>query len=283
MKSKKVWIILVCCAPLLFMPNKALAMSVEEACQECADTFQKLTDQVNSLSADSTPEEVAAVKDAIAQAEFPEADETAQEESSGLAGSMTDADLNECTSVNFMFAKLQMELAQNSKNKALEYIQQIESLQAEHKQVAAYVEDARQLQAEAASSGESTEMPDEMLAYMDTNGLKYDTTDNDHIHSRDEWDVAIQSLMAKDETIGMDIQTAMRFVQDFMGQYNSYTQDVRTAIENGMVSSNQVTRGQTMAGGAGSAGLMVTCGLAGVVLGVAATLLALKLRKKNQG
>lgn len=282
MKSRKVWIILVCCAALLFMPNKALAMTAEEACQECADTFQKLTDQVNSLSADSTPEEVAAVKAAITQAEFPEADETAQEGGSGLAGSMTDADL-ENTSVNFMFAKLQMELSQNAKNNALKYIQQIESLQAEHKQVAAYVEDARQLQAEAASSGESTEMPDEMLAYMDTNGLKYDTTDNDHIHSRDEWDVAIQSLMAKDETIGMDIQTAMRFVQDFMGQYNSYTQDVRTAIENGMVSSNQVTRGQTMAGGAGSAGLMVTCGLAGVVLGVAATLLALKLRKKNQG
>ncbi len=282
MKSKKIWIILVCCAVLFFMPNKALAMTVEEASQECADTFQKLTDQINSLSADSTPEEVATVKDAIAQAEFPEADETVQEESSRLAGSMTDADFAD-VSLNAAFAQLQQELSQSAKNTALGNIEQIESLQAEQSKVAAYLAEARQLQAEAASSGESTEMPDEMLAYMDTNGLKYDTTDNDHIHSRDEWDVAIQSLMAKDEDIGTGIQQAMVYVQDYMGQYNSYAQAARTAIERGMGSSNQVARGQTMAGGAGSAGLMVTCGLAGVVLGVAATLLALKLRKKNQG
>ena len=44
--------------------------------------------------------------------------------------------LGTCTSVNFVFAKLQMELAASAKDSALGYIKQIEGAQAEQKEVA---------------------------------------------------------------------------------------------------------------------------------------------------
>ena len=44
--------------------------------------------------------------------------------------------LGTCTSVNFIFAKLQMELAASAKDSALGYIKQIEGAQAEQKEVA---------------------------------------------------------------------------------------------------------------------------------------------------
>ena len=56
---------------------------------------------------------------------------------------------------------------------------------------------------------------------MTTGGVKDPTKATaDSLHNKDEWDVAIQSLQAYQETIGTDIQTKMVYVQDFMGQYN---------------------------------------------------------------
>ena len=56
--------------------------------------------------------------------------------------------------------------------------------------------------------------------------------------------MAIQSLQAYQETIGTDIQTKMVYVQDFMGQYNSYTQGANSAIQSGMQTLTSVARGQ---------------------------------------
>lgn len=67
---------------------------------------------------------------------------------------------------------------------------------------------------------------------------------NDTLHNKDEWDVAIQSLQAYQEQIGTDIQTQMVYVQDFMGQYNSYTQGANSAIQSGMQTLTAVARGQ---------------------------------------
>ena len=144
--------------------------------------------------------------------------------------------LGTCTSVNFTFAKLQMELASAAKNSALGYIKQVENAQKEQKEVAAMLQQARQLQADAkAGNGncswdnKASVMPQEM---------------RDSVHNNDEWDVAIQSLQAYQETIGTDIQTLMVYVQDFMGQYNSYTQGANSAIQSGMQTLTAVARGQ---------------------------------------
>ena len=156
-----------------------------------------------------------------------------------------------CTSVNFTFAKLQMELASAAKNSALGYIKQVENAQKEQKEVAAMLQQARQLQADAkAGNGncswdnKASVMPQEMRDFMDKQGLAYDKTGNDSVHNNDEWDVAIQSLQAYQETIGTDIQTLMVYVQDFMGQYNSYTQGANSAIQSGMQTLTAVARGQ---------------------------------------
>ena len=144
-----------------------------------------------------------------------------------------------------------MELASAAKNSALGYIKQVENAQKEQKEVAAMLQQARQLQADAkAGNGncswdnKASVMPQEMRDFMDKQGLAYDKTGNDSVHNNDEWDVAIQSLQAYQETIGTDIQTLMVYVQDFMGQYNSYTQGANSAIQSGMQTLTAVARGQ---------------------------------------
>lgn len=244
---------------------------------------------------------------------------------SGSVGGV--ASLGTCTSVNFIFAKLQMELAASAKEAAMGYITEIQKTQQEQKKVADminklrdlqtnadakgtsamgtftkdnaekellsikdYITKAKELQTQAGkntksnfeSSGEyeSTMMPSameqyfkdnkisyddsgksarqnkseweqainslkdrksalEVFSYMDTYGLTYNTGS-----SKDDLDVALQSLKARQETIGTDIQTKMVYVQDFMGQYNSYTQGANSAIQSGMQTLTAVARGQ---------------------------------------
>ena len=80
---------------------------------------------------------------------------------------------------------------------------------------------------------------------MTTGGVSKPTKETaDSLHNKDAWDVAIQSLQAYQETIGTDIQTKMVYVQDFMGQYNSYTQGANSAIQSGMQTLTAVARGQ---------------------------------------
>ena len=89
---------------------------------------------------------------------------------------------------------------------------------------------------------------------MDANGLTYSLTTKgvdepttktaDSKHNKDEWDVAIQSLQAHQETLGTDVQTEMVYVQDFMGQYNSFTQGANSAIQSAMQTLTNVARGQ---------------------------------------
>ena len=163
----------------------------------------------------------------------------------GNSGSVGGVDsLGTCTSVNFIFAKLQMELAASAKDSALGYIDQIEQAQKDQKEIADMLQQCRQLQADAKTSGGCTTMPDNIVKFMDKNGLAYDKTGNDTLHNKDEWDVAIQSLQAYQEQIGTDIQTQMVYVQDFMGQYNSYTQGANSAIQSGMQTLTAVARGQ---------------------------------------
>ncbi|MCL1889959.1 MAG: hypothetical protein FWF99_05595 [Desulfovibrionaceae bacterium] len=140
-------------------------------------------------------------------------------------------------SLQLQFAKLQLALSEMSKNSAMNYIDQIQKSQDEQKQVAHLLQQARQLQADAAANKGAaphkncTEMTPEMIKYMKENNLAWDPTGNDYLHNKDEWNVAIQSLQAHLDTLGTDTQQKMVFVQDFMGQYNSYLQGANSAIQ----------------------------------------------------
>jgi hypothetical protein len=144
-------------------------------------------------------------------------------------------------SLQLMFAKLQLSLAESSKANAMEYIQDIQKTQEEQKLVAAYLQQARQKQVQAglnndankAESGEkeSTMMTQEMKDYLVANNLAHDTSGNPLRFNKDEWAVVITSLQARLDSLGTDTQQKMVFVQDYMGQYNSYLQGANSVIQ----------------------------------------------------
>lgn len=131
-------------------------------------------------------------------------------------------------------------------------------------------EGAKQALANSNSSGEceSTMMSTEMENYFKSKGLAYDDAGKSRRQNADEWneailslegrktyievydmcqkygidlpmegdltseriDTIIASLEAAQEEVGSDIQQQMVFIQDYMGQYNSYTQGASSAI-----------------------------------------------------
>ena len=155
------------------------------------------------------------------------------------------------TSLQFMFAKLQMELSEAAKDSAMQKMDQIKASQEERKQVSALLNECRQQQANAkAGTGDcpgdkkASLMSEECQKYMDDHKLAYDKTGNDNRHNEEEWKVAITSLEGRLDEVGSDTQQMMVYVQDFMGQYNSYLQGANTQINNGNQTLQSLARGQ---------------------------------------
>ena len=161
-----------------------------------------------------------------------------------LSQIMADIDLGPTGSIQFQFAKLQMAQSQICKNEAESYMKQIESIQEEQKQCADMIEKARKLQNEAKNGDKCTEMPDDMKKFFDDHGISYDTTGNDDFHSADEWDYNLKSLTNYQEQIGNKTQTLMIYLQDFIGQYNSYQEGAMSAISSATQTLRTVARGQ---------------------------------------
>lgn len=142
-------------------------------------------------------------------------------------------DINTGSSVQFMFAKLQLEQSSLAKDQAESYMNQIKDIQAEQAKTAEMISMARDLQQQAKNGDKCTTMPQEMVDFMNDRGLKYDTTGNDKLHNKDEWEYNLKSLTNYQDTVGNKTQTLMVYVQDFMGQYNSFLQGANSAIKEG--------------------------------------------------
>jgi hypothetical protein len=154
-----------------------------------------------------------------------------QAASVGAAATLANSyDLGPGGSLQFRFAKLQLAMAEICKGKAMDYIDQIERSQEQQKQVSTMLNNARQLQADATDKV-STTMPPEMVKYMDDNNLAYDKKGNDKKHLKAEWDLAITALKDHLDQLGTNTQQLMVFVQDFMGQYNSYLQGSNSVVQ----------------------------------------------------
>ena len=172
-------------------------------------------------------------------------------------------ELGPTTSLQLMFAKLQLELATTAKTQAMDKMDAIAKVQDEQKLVSQLLNEARQAKADANSgiaAGTQTEtysnrttekntknctlMSKEMVDYMDAHGLAYDKTGGDYNHSSDEWDVAITALESRLEELGTNTQQEMVYVQDYMGQYNSYLQGANTQIANSNQTLTNLARGQ---------------------------------------
>ena len=200
--------------------------------------------------------------------------------------SVSFGELGPTTSLQLMFAKLQLELAETAKTQAMDKMDAISQAQDEQKLVSGLLNEARQAQADAKAGvgndqektqtyelpkkdangnvmhdaqgnvvyetvtetvpkgNNATFMSQEMVDYMDANGLAYDKTANNHSHSADEWDVAITSLESRLEELGTNTQQEVVYIQDYMGQYNSYLQGANTQISNSNQTLTSLARGQ---------------------------------------
>jgi hypothetical protein len=149
-------------------------------------------------------------------------------------------------SLQMAFAKLQMELCQQSKSNAMEYMDSIKEAQKEQKIAADWLNQARQLQSDAKAKGKTktTNMPETMQSYMDRYNLAYDKNDNDRKMNSEEWNVAITSLQSRLDQLSNNTQQKMVFVNDYMGQYNSYLQGANTTIQKSNETLAQISRTQ---------------------------------------
>ena len=167
--------------------------------------------------------------------------------------SISCGDIGVCgtTSLQFMFAKLQIELAEAAKASAMERMNDIQNSQEERKKVSELLNECRQKQSDAkGGTGDcpwdkkASMMSDECVKYMNEHGLAYDKTGNDRANNEEEWKVAITALEGRLDELGSDTQQKMVYVQDFMGQYNSYLQGANTQINNGNQTLQALARGQ---------------------------------------
>ncbi len=160
------------------------------------------------------------------------------------ASSVSLGELGPTTSLQLMFARLQLELAETAKTQAMDKMDAISKAQEEQKFVSQLLNEARQSKADAKSGDKCTRMSQEMVDYMDAHGLAYDKTGNDYLHTSDEWDVAITALEGRLEELGTNTQQEMVYIQDYMGQYNSYLQGANTQIANSNQTLTNLARGQ---------------------------------------
>ncbi|NCD25480.1 MAG: hypothetical protein EOL86_07810 [Deltaproteobacteria bacterium] len=161
-----------------------------------------------------------------------------------LSQIMADIDLGPAGGIQMMFAKLQMAQSQICKSQANDYMKQIQDIQAEQKACADMIEAAR-TQMNAAKTGKNaTAMSPAMKTFFDERGLSYDKTGGDNAHTEKEWEYNLKSLTNYQEQIGSKTQTLMVYLQDFIGQYNSFLQGANTAISNANQVLTNIARGQ---------------------------------------
>ena len=116
-----------------------------------------------------------------------------------------------------------------------------------------------------------------MHDYACYNGsLVYDKTDDVVVYTDEEWEAAIVLPENRLMEPGTETQRQMVYVQEFMGQYNSYLQGANTQIANSSRTLAGLARGQSMYGDS-EAGLAVV----GPAPGRAIALAVHKVRRKN--
>lgn len=229
------------------------------------EQFNKLANSILVIDTDASPEEIDSL---LSQLEG--LDLTGEEDQNELTGSMVGGQ-----SIQQLFAQLQLELAQQSKEQALERISAIQASQERLAQVTEYLNTARQLYAKA--SGNTIQLvPQDMLRFLQSNSLYIPKDPN--FPSAADWQAIIQSLEAFQERISSDTQSQMVYIQDYMGQYNSYVSQT-SAILN--YDAMKGLSGSATMLGMGGAGLAVTALVVGLAAGSLVTALVLGRKQRK--
>ncbi len=210
--------------------------------------------------------------------------DTANENTQGVSYESELPDMNTLgpsNSLRLLYAKLQLELSETAKNQMLEVMNQVAALQEEQKLVSSFLNTARQLQNESKENqNQTSRMPDDMYAYISENNLDYDKSGDAMLLTAEEWDTVIVLLENRLMELGAETQQKMVYIQNLMGQYNSYLQDTNTQTPNPNQTITSLPRVQSMYGDS-EAGLAVTALVVGLVLGCVITLAAQKVRRKK--
>lgn len=135
------------------------------------------------------------------------------------------------TSIQLLFAKLQMELASFNRSKAEGIINEIKESQALAKDYANMINAMRTAKSadDASDSSRATALKDNQSKLKEL-GVDISSYIKDDEVTADELETVIANLKSKQDTIGTDIQQKMVYVQDYIGQYNSYSSGASTAV-----------------------------------------------------
>lgn len=269
MKRKISILVGILLAVLLAVP--VWASGLEQEMGNFAQNVQQLTDKVNSLTAQSSEEDLANLKAEMEGMELDVSD--TEEQGNLLTGSMIGTDVSGSTQIQLLFAKLQLQMSSQTKGKMDQYMGQLENLQKEQRQTAEMLAKADSLRAQKAKKP-----AEEICSFMRERKLAYPDTSREYDSSA--WEYLIGSLTSYQESLSVQTQQLMVYMQDYMGQYNSYVQGVYSQIQGTNQSSSMISMGQTMFGEGGT-GMFMTVLLIGVVCGVVLTVLVMKVRKRK--
>lgn len=147
--------------------------------------------------------------------------------------------------ISLLFAQLQMELAQQNKEIAINKISEVQKIQQEQNDTSACLSTARQLQNEAKAKNTAIAMPPLLESFLQSRGLSYSPTATKS-YTSDQWQIIINRLEAYQEQLGSDVQRQMIYIQDYMSQYNSYLTGANSAISSANETLTALARGQSL-------------------------------------
>ncbi|MDR2442241.1 MAG: hypothetical protein LBE31_01815, partial [Deltaproteobacteria bacterium] len=142
-------------------------------------------------------------------------------------------------------AKLQLVLSMSSKNKAKFYLEDITSYQEKIKECSEMISRARECKMLIPTGKDKVnyDMPADMIKYFENHKLSWGSQD-DCAHNANEWDFNITSLTNYQETLMNATKQHTIYIEDFMGQYNSYLQGANTSIQQAAQVLAAIAKGQ---------------------------------------
>lgn len=154
-------------------------------------------------------------------------------------GSYADIDLGPAgTSVQLMFAKLQLSQSAICKDEATKRMKEIQGSQQEQKDLAKLIAETRAALDKVGGDPKKAEkVSEELKKYCEDHKIAIPASAEGL--NKDQWTSLQKTLTDKQELLGSGTQTVMVYLQDFIGQYNSFLQGANSAI----ATANQVLTG----------------------------------------
>ena len=149
-------------------------------------------------------------------------------------------------SIQMLFAELQMQIAQDRKADAVGIIDQIKNSQAKSKRYAELIKNLRGAYTGTEDkSGKNKDRMNAVKKYKDefvALGGSANYFSGDKL-SPTQLDKMVNDMQTLQDTVGSDIQQKMIYVQDYIGQYNSYMQGANSAINTANQTLTAIARG----------------------------------------